>query len=216
MHVEQTDLADDGRADEVSLRRAGDLRANFQAAAAGNAGGKFVGFFLSAGRHARTFAEIVSAVDRDPGFYALQAFKHELPVDCEIADHWKFGERLDANGLFEFIDQRRTGHARFSVDEHGAGAADFFQAIRIVGNWGGFFSFAGDRIFGDVPQADDDVHGGTPVEREFFPVGRALRADLPLNFYDDLFLFSHESSAKFVAPSLCNVTSLRRICADAE
>ncbi len=32
------------------------------------------------------------------------------------------------------VDQRRAGHARLAVDQHGAGAADLFQAVGIVGH----------------------------------------------------------------------------------
>ena len=113
------------------------LRAYFQAIAAGDTARKRVALFLDFGSHARAFAEVVGAVDGDPGLHALETFEHELAIDGKIAHDGKFGHGLDAYGLFELIDQRGAGHAGLAVDEHGAGAADFFQAIRIVGDWSG-------------------------------------------------------------------------------
>ena len=106
----------------------------------------------------------------------------------------KLCHRLDADRLFELIDQRGAGHACFAVDEHGAGAADFFEAVGIVGDRRGFFAVAGDGIFGDVAQADDDVHRGAPGEREFFPARGFVWALLALDAEDDLF-FCHRSAA---------------------
>src|SRR5258706_9683546 len=198
MHVEKTHLADDCGADKISGGRAGDLGTHFQAIAAGNAGGEFVCLFLGFRRDARAFAKIVSPVDRNPRLDALQAFEHELAIDGEVAHDWKFRHRLKPDGLFQLVDQRGAGHARLSIDQHGAGAADFFQAIGIVGDGSGLFSAASDGIFRDVAQTDDYVHCGAPGQREFFPVRRALRAHLPLNFYDDLFLSHSPCQASYV------------------
>src|SRR5579862_497634 len=195
MHVKEAHLADDGGADEIAVGTfAGDLRANFEAAAAGDAGGKLVGFFLRFGSHARAFAEIVGAIDGDPGFDALEAVKHKLAIHGKVADNGKFRERFETDGLIEFVHKSGAGHAGFAVDEHGAGAANFFEAVGVVGDGSGLFAVAGDRIFGNVAKTDDDVHRGTPEESELFPVRSALRADLTLDFDDDLF-FGHESSA---------------------
>jgi hypothetical protein len=127
-----------------------------------------------------------------------------MAIDSEVADDGKFGERLKLDGLIEFIDQRRASHAGLAIDEHGAGAADFFEAVGVVGNGRGLFAVAGDGIFGDVAQADDDVHRGTPVKGKLFPIRRALRADLPFDPYDD-FLFGHKSSKKL----FCRVIAAR-------
>ena len=122
----------------------------------------------------------------------LRTFEHELAIDGEIADDREFGHGLDADGLFELIDQRGAGHAGFAVDEHGAGAADFFEAIRIVGDRSGCLAVASDGIFADVAQADDHVHVGAPVEAEFFPVrgffGRGLALDADDDFFFVVFL----------------------------
>ena len=127
MHVEQAHLADDGRAHELIMLI--HLWANLQAVPATDAVRKRIAFFLNFGRHARAFAEIVSAINGNPSFHALQAFKHELAIDGEIAHQRKLGHRRDANGLLELIDQRRTRHARPAVDQHRAGPADLFEAI---------------------------------------------------------------------------------------
>src|SRR5258708_29070991 len=110
MHVEETHLADNRRADEAPWRGSVHLWANFQATAAGNTCRKLVRLFLRLGCHARTFAKIISAVDRNPCFDSLQTFKHELPVDSQLTHYRKFRKRLDANKLFHLIDQRRTLH----------------------------------------------------------------------------------------------------------
>src|SRR5690348_9818384 len=75
MHVEEAHLADDRRADEAIVVI--HLRANFQAASAGNARGKLVGLLLHFRRHARALAEIIGAIDGNPGLHALQAVEHE-------------------------------------------------------------------------------------------------------------------------------------------
>src|SRR5882762_1564902 len=90
MHVEETHLADNRRANEAPRCGATHLRANFQATTAGNTCRKLVRLFLRLRRHARTFAKIVRSIDRDPCLNALQTFKHELPVDSQVAHDWKF------------------------------------------------------------------------------------------------------------------------------
>src|SRR6266478_9621162 len=204
VHVEKAHLVDDCGTDEISGGSAGNLWTNFQTIAAGDAGGKLVRFFLSFRSDARPLAEIVSAVDGNPRFDAFQALKHELPVNSEIADYGKFRHRLQPNRLLQFINQRRTSHACFAVDEHRARAADFFQAIGVVRNWSGFFAVTGYGISRDVAQADDRVHRGPPGQREFFPVLRALRAYLSLNFYDDL-SFRHKSLPNRLLSSLARL-----------
>ena len=74
MHVKKTDLADDRSAYEIGMFVY--LRADLQAIAAGDAAGERVAFFLQGWRHARTFAQRIGAVDRDPAMRALQAFEH--------------------------------------------------------------------------------------------------------------------------------------------
>src|SRR5216684_5514556 len=114
MHVEEAHLADDGRAHELIMLI--HLRANLEAVPTCNAIRKRIALFLNFWGNARAFAEIVSAVDGNPGLHALEAFKHELPVNREIAHQRKLRHRLDSNGLFKLIDKRRTRHARLAVN----------------------------------------------------------------------------------------------------
>src|SRR6266481_1652921 len=189
MHVEQAHLADDCRADEIAVRI--DLGTHFQTIAAGDAPRKRIRFLLHLGRHAGAFAEVVRTVDGDPRLDAFEALEHELSVDAQISDHWKFRKRLDADGLIELIYKGGTRHASPAVDEHGARAADLFEAVGLVADWSGLFAAASDRVFGDVAQANDDVHRGPPLQRELFPARGVLGAALPLYSNDHLLGFSH-------------------------
>src|ERR1700676_2802604 len=165
MHVEEADLTDDGGADEIVAGV--NLRADFEAEATGHAAGERVTLFLDFGGDAGAFAEAIGAVDRDPGFYALERVEHELAIYGEVADDWEFRHGLDCDGLRELIDEGGAGHFDFAIDDHGAGAADFFEAVGVVGDGRGSFAVAGDGIFGDVAETDDDVHRRTPAEGEF-------------------------------------------------
>src|SRR5207248_11245206 len=69
MRVEQPHLCDGGCAYEISVLI--ELRADFHAAAAGDAARERVRSLLLLLRHARAGAEIVGAINRDPGFDAL-------------------------------------------------------------------------------------------------------------------------------------------------
>jgi hypothetical protein len=180
MHVEEAYLRDDGGADEIVVGIY--LRANFQTRAAGNAARQRIGFLLNLGSDSRTFAEIIGAIDRDPSFDPLERVKHELAVDGEIANRWKFGHGLEADGLLEIIDKRGASHLHLAIDNHGAGTADLLQTIGVVRNGSGLFAIASNRVFGDVAQANDDVHGGTPAKRELFPMGRLVWTGLALDF----------------------------------
>jgi hypothetical protein len=101
----------------------------------------------------------------------------------------ELGERLELDRLFEIVDQGGAGHAGASVDEHGAGAADFFEAIRVVGDGrGGGFAVAGDGIRGDLHQAGDHVHTLMVGEFELFPVRLGSGIVLALDFDDDGFI----------------------------
>lgn len=193
MHVEEADLRNDRGANE--LVPFVDLRANFQATAARDAARKRIAFFLNFGGHARTFAEVVGAVDGDPGLNALQGVEHELAIYGEIADNRKFGHGFEADGVLELVDKSRTGHLGPAVDDHGAGTADFFEAIGFVGDRSGLFAIASDRIFGDIAKTDDHVHRRTPFESEFFPVGGLFGARLAFDPNDNLF-FAHKTSEK--------------------
>src|SRR2546425_2202246 len=167
MHVEQTDLAYDGRADEGIVLV--DLRADFETVSAGNATRERISLLLRHRRHARSFAEIVSAVNRDPRLDALEALKHERAVDCEVAHHGKLREWLEPDGLRKRIHERGACHSRLAIDQHGARAAHFLEAIRFVGDGCSFLAIARDGILSDIAQADDDVHGGAAVEGGLLP-----------------------------------------------
>jgi len=180
VHIEEADLADDGGADEIVAGVY--LRADFEAEAAGHAAGERVTFFLDFRGDAGTFAEAVGAVNGDPGLHALEGIEHELAIDSEVAHDRELGHRLDGDWLRELIHEGRAGHFDLAVDDHGAGAADFFEAVGVVGDGGGFFAVAGDGIFGDVTETDDDVHGGAPAEGEFFPVGGLAWGGLAFDF----------------------------------
>src|SRR5262249_21319345 len=159
---EKTNLAEDGGTHEVAF--VVDLRADFEATAATDAGGEFVGLLLRSSRHARAFAEVVGAIDRYPGLDALETVEHELPIDREIADDGKLREWFEANGLFELVDECGASHTRAAVDEHGAGTTDFFETIGVVGDRRGLLAVASDGVLRDIAQADDDVHRWAPFE----------------------------------------------------
>jgi len=196
VHVKETDLADDGGSNEIVVGV--DLRTDFQARAARDTTRKWVTLFLDFGGDTGAFAEIIGAVDRNPGFDALEGFEHELAIDGEIADDGKFGQRLNADGLFELIDKGRTGHANPTIDDHGAGTADFLQAVGFVGDGSGLFAVTSDGIFGDVAKTDDDIHGRTPLEGEFLPVSGLVGRLLAFDFDDDCFV-RHETPEKDIA-----------------
>src|ERR1700674_1683074 len=83
MHIEQAHLTDDGRSDELAVLI--HLWANFQAVSATNAIRKRIPLLLNLRGNTRPFAQIVSPVDRNPRFHALQAFEHELAIHGKIA-----------------------------------------------------------------------------------------------------------------------------------
>src|SRR6266702_636334 len=127
VHIEEPHLADDGRAHKLIVFI--HLRAYLEAASAADAVRQRIAFLLNFRRYARAFAEIVSAVNGNPRFHALQAFEHELAIDGELAHQGKFRERRDAVGPLELIHVSRAGHAGFAVDKHGARTANLLKAV---------------------------------------------------------------------------------------
>src|SRR5581483_7131180 len=105
--VEEADLRDGGGADEAGALV--ELRASLHAAAAGDAARERVHLFLNVGSHARAGAEVVGAVDGDPGFDGLEVLEEDAAVDREIANDGKLGERLETDGLFELVDESGAG-----------------------------------------------------------------------------------------------------------
>ena len=134
------------------------------------------------GKDAGAGAEVVSAVERDPGLDGLQIFKEDGAVNLEIAHERELAERLDADGLLEVFDERGAGHAGFAVDAHGAGTADLFETIRVVGDGRGGAAVGCDGIGGDLHHGGDDVHAGTPFEFEVLPHSGCIGAGLALDF----------------------------------
>ena len=166
--VEQTDLADHGRADEMIGRRV--LRTGFEATSATDAAREGIPLLLKLLRHRRAFAQVVCAIDGDPGFNALQIVEQPGTIDEEIADEWEFAHRLELDGAgAKFVHQRGAALADSAVDDHGAGAADFLQASAIVNDLRGGFAVSGRRMGGDVLEAGDDVHVGPARDGKFFP-----------------------------------------------
>jgi len=155
------------------------LRANLQAISAADAARERIGFFLRFGSYARTFAEIVAAVDGNPGLDALQALEHELTIDGEIPHDGKFRHRFDADRLFKLVDQGRARHARFTVDQHRARTANFFQAVRIVRNRCRPFAIARNRVLCDVTQQmitfSEGLHGSANSSQRADSLGLAWR-----------------------------------------
>ena len=138
-----------------------ELRAGFHAAAARDATRERIVFFLFSGRLARARAEVVGSVGRNPGLHLLQVLEEHAAIDRQVADDGELGERFQLDGLLQLVDERRARHAGAAVDEHGAGAADLFQAVGVVGHRRGRFTLLGDRVGGDVHQRRGDVHAGT-------------------------------------------------------
>src|SRR6185295_9050252 len=90
----------------------------------------------------------------------------------------------EPDGLFELIDQGRAGHAGASVNQHGAGAADFLETVGVVRDGRSGFAFTGDRVGGDLHQRRDHVHAWVPGKFEFLPVGTDVRVRLAFDLED--------------------------------
>src|ERR1043166_3334968 len=103
MRIKQPNLRNRRRAHEASVLV--ELRASLHAAAAGNAARKRISGFLVLGRHARTGAQIVRAIDRDPRLYRLEIFEDHAAVGRQVADDGELRERLQPNWLLELVNQ---------------------------------------------------------------------------------------------------------------
>ena len=102
--VEEFDLGDGGCADEVG--GVVELGADFHAAAAGDAVGERVGDFLLLREDAWAGAEVIGAINGNPGLDGLEVLEEDGAVDGEVADDGEFGEWFDADRLLEIIDER--------------------------------------------------------------------------------------------------------------
>src|SRR5208282_5070461 len=156
-----------------------------------------IGLLLHFRRLPRAGAEIVSAIHRDPRLHLLQVLEQHAAIDREVANDGKLRERLEGDGLLEFVDQRRARHLRLAVDEHGAGATNFFQAVRIVGDRRGRFAIARHRLGRNVHQGGSHVHTWPIRQLKFFPVGFRLGGLLAFDLDDYGFRVRHFRSSLF-------------------
>jgi len=79
------------------------------------------------------------------------------------------------------IDQGGAALAGFAIDDHGAGAADFFEASAVVDHRGRGFAFGGRGVGGNVLQAGDNVHVWPTWDGKFLPPGWLAGSILPAN-----------------------------------
>jgi len=106
-----------------------DVRANLEAAAAGHAARDSISFLLDLRRNARPRPQVVRSVNLDPTLDTLERVEHPTAINLQVSHHRKFRERFERDFGADLVNQRRAGHPRDPVDEHGATAADVFQAI---------------------------------------------------------------------------------------
>src|SRR5579871_3108903 len=167
MLVEEPDLGTCRRANEAGALIK--LRASLHAAAAGYAARDRIGFLLLSWRDTRTGPEIIRAIDRHPGFYSFQVLKDHAAINGQIADDRELAERFQTDRLLQLIDQSRTCHPGFAIDEHGTGATNFFQAVGIVSDGSRGLAIACDWIGGDFHHGRNYVHSRLPGEFKFLP-----------------------------------------------
>ena len=96
---------------------------------------------------------------------ALRFSKRTPRSTGEIADDGELGERGETDGLvgsffLQRVDEGGTCHAGAAIDEHGAGAADLFEAVGVVGDGGGGRAAGGDGVERDLAENRGDVHVG--------------------------------------------------------
>ena len=84
-------------------------------------------------------------------------------------------------GCSEFVDERGAGHHGLAVDEHGAGAADFFEAIGVVGDGRGGLAGDVDGVERDLAEQRGDVHVGAVGDLEGLRDGRGVRRGLAVD-----------------------------------
>ena len=101
--VEKICLNRRSRTDEVGLRA--DVRTGFEAAAAGHAVTDLVCRLCRVRVLARCVRRFPAAVHIDPAMNALEAFEHDGAVDQKVTNDGERARRLQADRLFEFIDE---------------------------------------------------------------------------------------------------------------
>src|SRR5262249_2274831 len=146
--VEEPDLGNSRGANKICL--VVELRTRFHAAATGNTARKRIGLLLLLRKHARTGAEIVSAVHWYPGFYAFEVLEENVSVHCKVAHDGELGERLKPDWLLQLVDQGGASHSGAAVDQHGTGPTDLLKTIGIVGDRATLLPVTSDRICGDI------------------------------------------------------------------
>jgi hypothetical protein len=210
--VEELGLGDGGGTDE-----AGDvveLRADLHADGAGDAIGEWVKLFLQLRQLPRAFAEGIGAVDGDPGLDLLEVLEEDAAVDGEVADDGELRERREGDGLViirpaEFVDQGGAGHGGLAIDEHGAGAADLFEAVGVVGDGRGLFARDVDGVERDFAEQRGDVHAGAVGDLELFGGGGGVRVGLTLDL--DLDAALCHANAPVSPKILLRLRSLERV-----
>ena len=116
------------------------------------------------------------------------------PIDSEIANDRKLRERLQADRLVKLVNQGGAGHPGAAIDQHGARAADFLQAIGVISDRCSRRALSRDRIGGDLHQRGDHVHAWFPGKLEFFPERLGFRCGLSLDLETNLlFVIRHGS-----------------------
>src|SRR5207245_2673871 len=102
MGIEEPHLADGGRTHESCM--VVELRADLHAGAAGDAARIWIRLLLILCGLTRAGTEVIGAVDGYPVMKAFEILEEHGAVDREVAHHGKLAERLDANGLLEFVE----------------------------------------------------------------------------------------------------------------
>ena len=155
--------ADDGGADEMVARRV--LRARLEAAATADAPAQRVLLFLQRLRLRRAGTEVVSAVDRNPGFDPLQIVEQAAAIHRQVTDHRELTQRLERDRLIQLVHQRGAGLPGFAVYDHRARAADLFQTPALPDGRRRLRPVGGGRSGGDGLQdtrSDSGLAGGEP------------------------------------------------------
>ena len=146
----------------------GKLGACFEAAAAGHAGAQLVACVLVLVVFRRAGAQGVEPIDGDPGFDAFEVVEHALPVDPEVSDDGELAHGGKGHGIAGVgavvVEEEGAALASDAVDEHGARAADFFEAAGIPDDGVGVFSLGGAWVCGDPLEAGDDVGALSPLD----------------------------------------------------
>ncbi len=95
-------------------------------------------------------------------------------------------ERREGDGLVfvgagELVYERGAGHHGLAVDEHGAGAADLFEAVGVVGDGRGGLAGDVDGVERDLAEERGDVHVRAIGDLELLGGGGGVRVGLALD-----------------------------------